>query len=585
MKKAAKNIITIEDLHFKYTGRKGAALAGVSVEISAGETVLLLGPSGSGKSTLALSLNGLIPQKISGRMGGCVYVSGMATNETHISALTQEVGILFQDPEAQFVTMTVEDEIIFGLENLCTPREEMDNLVTEALNQAGMLHCRYRQLDELSGGEKQRIAIACLLAMQPKILIFDEPTANLDPIGTRQVFETIARLKQTGKFTIIIIEHKLDELMDLIDRVLVLATDGTVLVDGSPEVVFNDRAADLLQHGVWMPQTVCLAHQIKSSGIEITSFPLTIAQAEQTLTEVLPHMNKNSLHSCGAACARKPNVIEVQNLSFKYDKKIVLRDVSLNISSGDFVALVGPNGAGKTTLAQILVGILRPQQGIVLLNNKDINRISHQELIKQVGFVFQNPEHQIITDSVEHEVRYGLQVMGLAEKEIKTRTDRLLTKFGLKRLAKANPFTLSHGEKRRLSVATMLAVGQEVLILDEPTFGQDQRNAASLMQMLKDLHREGCTVIMVTHDMGLVAEYAQHVAVIVEGQISFYGTVKEAFAQPELLAEANLTLPPLAELSCCLTRGNANWPGFFTVNQFLESLKTVPYLDKWIKKV
>lgn len=580
MQEADKNIIRSEDLHFKYTGRKASALSGISVEISAGETVLLLGPSGSGKSTFALSLNGLIPQKISGRMGGCVYVSGMATNETCISALTQEVGILFQDPEAQFVTMTVEDEITFGLENLCIARQEMDNLVTEALNQVGMTHCRYRQIDELSGGEKQRVAIACLLAMQPKILVFDEPTANLDPIGTRQVFETIAQLKQTGKFTIIIIEHKLDELIHLIDRVLVLTADGTILADGSPEVVFNNKTDDFLQHGIWMPQTVCLAHQIRSSGIEISSFPLTISQAEQVLTEVLPYVRKNSVYPCCADCVNQPNALEVQNLSFKYENNIILDDISLNVSKGDFLAIVGPNGAGKTTLAQLLVGVLQPQQGKVLLNGKDITKIPYKELIQQAGFVFQNPEQQIITDLVEHEVSYGLRVMGLAENEIKNRTDRLLTKFDLKQLAKANPFMLSHGEKRRLSVATMLAVGQKILILDEPTFGQDQRKAANLMQMLQDLHSEGCTIIMVTHDMALVAEYAQHVAVMVEGQISFYGTTKEAFAQPELLAEANLTLPPMAELSYCLTKKNPDCPAFLTISQFLKSLKTVPHLDR-----
>jgi energy-coupling factor transport system ATP-binding protein len=355
------------------------------------------------------------------------------------------------------------------------------------------------------------------------------------------------------------------------------------LADGSPESVFNNRADDLLQHGIWMPQTVCLAHQIKSTGMAISSFPTTISQAEQVLTEVLPYINKKLFHPCCVACTSQPNVIEVQNLSFKYDNKTILDDVSLNVPKGDFLAIVGPNGAGKTTLAQLLAGVLRPQQGKILLNEKDSTKMTHKELIQQVGFVFQNPEHQFITDSVEQEVSYGLQVMGLAENEIKARTDRLLTKFGLKRLAKANPFTLSHGEKRRLSVATMLAVGQKILILDEPTFGQDQRNAVNLMQMLKDLHNKGCTVIMVTHDMTLVAEYAQHVAVVVKGKISFYGTTREAFDQPELLAQANLALPPLAELSHRLKAKNADWPVFFTINQFLETLGDISHSKKEVQ--
>ncbi len=585
--KTLKSVISSENFCFKYTGRKLAALTNINIEISKGETILLLGPSGSGKSTLALSFNGLIPQKISGKVNGRMCISGMNTQDRGIEFLTQEVGILFQDPEAQFVTMTVEHEIAFGLENLCILPEEMDMRIEESLNEVGMLDYRYSELDKLSGGEKQRVAIACLLAMRPKILVFDEPTANLDPVGTRQVFNTISKLKKSNNYTIIIVEHKLDGLIDLIDRLVVLAPNGTILADNSPYFVFNNKIEELLENGVWLPQSVRLLYHIKKLGINISSIPVTVSEAEILLAkEVLPSINENAfslpslnkdettLPTSEQAITSKTNVIEVRNLSFGYKSSDVLNNIQLNISQGDFLAIVGANGAGKTTLVQLFVSILQAKQNEIFIRGKDISEIPTKDLIRDIGFVFQNPEHQFITDSVENEVKYGLELIGNPENEVDDITNDLLSKFGLLKLAKANPFTLSHGEKRRLSVATMLAVGQKILILDEPTFGKDEKNALSLMQVLQHLNDEGCTVIMVTHDMTLVAEYAKRVAVMANGQISFFGTPLELFKQPNILVEANLTLPPVADLSFRLKESKHSKIEFITINQFLHSIST-----------
>ncbi len=596
----AANMIKVKDLHFKYVGRKAEALQGVNLRIRQGETVLLLGPTGSGKSTLALCLNGLIPQVMGGRMNGRVRIAGLDTSETPISELTQQVGIVFQDPEAQFVTMTVEDEIAFGLENLRVPPEEMDGHIREALARVGMTRYRRRRVDALSNGEKQRLALATLLAMRPRILVFDEPTANLDPVGTREVFETITQLKRTGQYTIILVEHKLDELMHLVDRVVALTPNGNILTDGPPQAVFRDQAEALLEHGIWMPQTALLAHRLRGRGVRLEPFPVTLEQAEQALLRVTRGKNTqyethnpalstwtglsvNSVEGEAEGTPHETNdpppAVQVRNLSFSYDGPVVLDDINLRVPQGDFLAIVGANGAGKTTLAQHLMDVLHPPRGIVLLDGSDVTRIPARDLIRQVGYVFQNPEHQFITESVEHELSFGLRLMGLPEAEIETRVGALLEQFGLSHLARANPFTLSQGEKRRLSVATMLAVGQETLILDEPTFGQDQRNAEALMQMLSELHAAGRTVIMITHDMTLVAEYARHVAVMVEGQLRFHGLTADVFARPELLAQARLTLPPLAELSQRLAAHHPAWGGLLTVDQFLAAFTTVQAME------
>ncbi len=534
---------------------------------------MLLGPSGSGKSTLALCLNGLIPHIVGGYSRGQVTVAELDCNQTPVSGLAQEVGIVFQDPEAQFVTMTVEEEIAFGLENLCVPPQEMDKRIQDALEQVDMASYRRRRVDMLSGGEKQRLALAALLGMKPGILVFDEPTANLDPIGTRQVFDTIACLKETGCYTIVIIEHKLDDLMHLIDRVVALTGEGKVLADGEPHLVFDEQGEFLLEHGIWMPQVVSLAHRLSSRGLFLDPFPITLSEAEHALLKVDSSFKSNRNHAEIDTIDKVKNLaIEVRDLSFTYANNTVLKNINLRIPQGDFLAIVGANGAGKTTLAQHLIDVLHPPSGSVFLGGNDVTSISARDLIRRVGYVFQNPEHQFITNSVAQEIGFGLRLIGESEEDIENRVTQLLSEFGLANLAKANPFTLSHGEKRRLSVATMLAVGQETLVLDEPTFGQDQRNATALMQLLNELHKAGRTVIIITHDMNLVAEYARHVAVMSAGEILFHGTVAEVFSSPELLAQARLTLPPMVELSRRLPQDYSELRDLYTLDEFLEAI-------------
>ncbi|MEX2162164.1 MAG: energy-coupling factor transporter ATPase [Anaerolineales bacterium] len=567
-------MIEIKALTVKYTGRKRPVLRDLSLEVRKGETLLILGPSGSGKSSLALTLNGLIPHSIGEVLAGSVRVAGLDTQQHPVAELAQKAGILFQDPDAQFATLKVEDEVAFGLENLGVDPAVMDARIEQALAQVGMPAARRRAVAELSGGEKQRVALAALLAMQPELLVFDEPTANLDSMGTQQVFALLAQFKARGQHTLVLIEHKLDELMHLVDRVVVLDDEGRIFADGGPRELFDEHGEKLQRLGVWMPQVCVLAHALRARGVHMRPFPITLGETVKALEPALTGASsRNGQHPNRSGPAERglePPVFEVRDLSFNYGSLPALHGAALRVEAGDFLAIVGPNGAGKSTLAKHLIGLIKPPAGTVFFEGRDLNQIPPKLLASRAAYVFQNPEHQFVTEKVADEVAYGLRVTGMAEEEASSRSADLLEMFGLARYAKANPFTLSHGEKRRLSVAAMLAMDQGVLILDEPTFGQDERNAATLMSLLQALRAKGKTIVMITHDMRLVAEYATRVAVMLNGRVVFHGEPATMFAQTELMASARLNLPPLARLAALLSTRRPELSGCAKLEDFLH---------------
>jgi energy-coupling factor transporter ATP-binding protein EcfA2 len=505
-------LIELENLSVRYPKSEVPALEDVSLTIEQGETVLLLAPSGGGKSTLARVLSGLIPQDIFARVEGMVRVGEIDPLTAPPGQVAGQVGLLFQDPESGFATLTVEDEIAFGLENLRVPPEAMPSRILQSLVRVGLPQFEKRRLDSLSGGEAQRIALACLLAMAPPVLVLDEPTANLDPASTREFFTHLAALR--ASHTILLIEHKLDACLHLADRVILLDGHGRLIVAAEPERVFEEYRDVIIETGSWLPGDL-LDPALADPGQVQPVSPPTMAE--------LP-------------------AVRIEDVTFAYPgRPAVLQDASLDIPRGSFFALVGPNGSGKTTLARLMMGLLpAPNQGEIRIFGDLLDSLTLADLTERVGFVFQNPEHQFVTNTVRDELAFSLTARHWPEAEVERRVTDLLSRFGLAEQERQNPFTLSQGQKRRLSVATMLAVGQRMLILDEPTLGQDRRTTLALMESLSALNRLGVTVLIITHDMRLVGSYAHLAGVLLDGRIAFVGHPHVLFQNDDLMHAARL---------------------------------------------
>ena len=567
-------LLEASGLEVKYPFEDRAILTGVDFSISEGEFVLVLGPSGAGKSTLALSLNGAIPKIIKADVSGTVRLVGESITEKPIHTISTTIGMILQDPDTQFATLQVDDEVAFALENLRIPPQEIIARRDAAIRRVGLEHKQHARLDRLSGGEKQRLAIASILVMEPRALVLDEPTANLDPIGARELFALLRGLKQDG-VAIVIIEHRIDDIIEVVDRVVVINLEGRVVADGTPLEVFRSLSPEALHGlGVWVPEVVRLAFELKARGLD--PGPLTLSPGDfardlppatmARLVEVtLPQVQ------AGTTAMEAPQ-IAVKDLTYRYaDGTQALDQVSMEVEKGEFFAIAGVNGSGKTTLALTITGLLTPPPGTVEVDGRDASAMSVRDLARQFAYVFQNPEHQFVTDAVGDEVAYSLRLQNEDESAVKRTTDQLLGEFGLWEQRFANPFAISQGQKRRLSVASMLALGQRILILDEPTFGQDRKNADAIMERLVALRQDGRTIIMITHDMRLIAEYASRVLVLKRGKRTFLGAPSELF-RDETLGDAGLDYPPIAAVSRALRMRDAAFPGLLSVPSFVRRL-------------
>jgi len=565
-------LLRVQDLAVRHDGETVFAPAGASFTVRPGEVVLLLGPSGSGKSTLALTLNGLIPHDIEAEVSGSVTVDGMDAASTPVARLATRVGMVFQDPDAQLVTGTVLDEVAFGPENLRLPVSEVLQRSEDALRRVGLWERRADSPDALSGGGRQRLAIAAALALGSPLLVVDEPTANLDPRGVDEVFATLAEIVKTGDRAVVLIEHNLDQAIGFVDRVVVMDAAGRTIADGPAADILRTRAAELHELGVWLPTAALAALRLRRAGYALDPLPLTPAELRAALEGERRPPGVSTRFAHGAtgvdipplapraaqprvATPRQPHVVStrfargatatgavtVRHLTLHRGTTAVLRDVSLDIRPGEFVAVVGPNGAGKTSLLQALAGVVRAPRGTVSVGGVDLRRI--RDLTSRIGFVFQNPEHQFVTHTVRDELAYGLR--HLPADETDARIDDVLRRFGLEDRADVHPFLLSGGQKRRLSVGTALVAGAPVLALDEPTFGQDRARADELLGLLTDLNRDGTTIIIVTHDMQLVVEHASRTILLDEGRVLADGPTPTVFADDALIARTGLRPPPL----------------------------------------
>jgi energy-coupling factor transport system ATP-binding protein len=580
-------VIRVTDARIRHDGNARFTPDGVSFDVQPGEVVLLLGPSGSGKSTLALALDGLIPHAVPATIEGAVFVGGVSTADTTVARLSETVSMVFQDPDAQIVTGTLLDEVCFGPENLSLPVEEVLARAETALRQVGLWERRGENPDRLSGGGRQRLAIACALALRSPVIVLDEPTANLDPVGIDEVYAVLGELVQSGEHALVLIEHNLDAAMEIVDRVVVIDRLGRLAFDGPAASVLRDHVDELLALGVWLPSATLAGLRLRAAGCRVPSLPLTPTQLTAAL-DALPRSTAAALapvvrstpplpttpdapspapaarheavgatgagaattpaasasHSAAAAPSRPP-AIRVSGLRVSRGRTEILHGIDLAIAAGSFVAVVGTNGAGKTTLLQAVAGVVAPPRGAVEVLGLDPARADVRTLARTIGFVFQNPEHQFIRSTVADELAHGLELQRVAPAEIADRVDRMLARFGLTEQRDAHPFLLSGGQKRRLSVGTALIAGAPVLALDEPTFGQDRERAAELLDIVTALNREGTTIIVVTHDLQLVADHASHIVVLDDGRVAAHGPTAEVLAG-DALERAGLLAPPLA---------------------------------------
>ncbi|MEM2417003.1 MAG: energy-coupling factor transporter ATPase [Nitrososphaerota archaeon] len=537
------SIINIENFYWKYLGSKDYALKNINLKIEKGEFIGIMGPTGAGKSTLCLAIAGLIPWVLPGEIKGNIIIDGMNTRNYSIKYITEKVGIVFQDPEIQFIMMSVEDEVAIGLEKMNLPRVEMIKRVDWALDVVGMKEYKDVSPEELSGGQKQRVAIATMLAKQPEILVLDEPTSDLDPKGKMEVFSVISNLRKEFDTTIIMATHESEKILKFADRIIVL-NKGSKIFEDSPEKIFS-RIDELKNIGIRPPQIIEVCNKLGCGTV------LAIEEAKEILNKKFNLENRKYYQKIDFLKIndRKP-VIEVQNVSYIYPNGFkALENINLTIYEKDYIAIIGQNGSGKTTLAKHFNGILKPTNGKVLVYGMDTKKTSISEIAKKVGYCFQNPDHQIFSNTVEEEIMFGLKQIGLSKKEIEKKVSEILKIVGLEEYRYEDPSFLGKGQRQRLAVASILALEPKILVVDEPTTGQDYAMIKDLMNLLTHLNNIGNTIIIITHDMEIAAEYAKRIIIMRNGRIVADDSPSRIFSNLELLSENDLEAPSITQLS------------------------------------
>jgi energy-coupling factor transport system ATP-binding protein len=528
-------IIKITDLYFQYKKAAQPVFRGLNLEIAPGERVAILGPSEAGKSTLALCLGGLIPRMIKGDFHGQVEVAGSLTHLCRPRELADRVGLLFQDFEAQIFCTRVDQEVAFGPENLGLNRTELLRRVPWALGRVGLEGVENRDPATLSGGQKQLLALAGVLALEPRILILDEPTTDLDPLRVEELLNALGRLSQDKK-TLILLGADL-RLARHCSRV-VLLNHGEVAADGPPGQVLRE-VKTFRGLGLRPPELPALFHDLGQ-----TVLPLTLEEAAaqaRSLGWERPGAGSRDLPAPPLPSAA-PELLALRRVTFAYpDAAPIFRDFSFSLREGELTAILGPNGGGKTTLVKLLRGLLKPQEGEAWTAPGD------QPL--RVGFVFQNPDYQLFSEQVWEEVAFGPRLLGLEPEEVNRRVEQALARVHLLERAAEDPFSLTKGQRQRLAVAGVLALTPRVIILDEPTTGLDHREQEDMLELIRELHAQGHTIVMVTHSMWAAAHYAQRLVVLKAGQIILDGPTREVLAQEEILASCRLKPPAVTQLS------------------------------------
>ena len=531
-------VISFKDFSFQYRAQKKPTLTGINLDIYPGEKVLIAGPSGSGKSTLAGCINGLNPFSNPGECKGTLTVDGVDAPHSSIFDLSAHVGTVLQDPDGQFIGLTVGEDIAFALENSCTPQDEMHAITRHAAELVGIENHLDYAPHELSGGQKQRVSLAGVMVDQVKILLFDEPLANLDPATGKQAIELIDEIQKKTDTTVLIIEHRLEDVLwRNVDRI-VLVNDGTILADLTPDELLSTSL--LSDNGIREPLYVTA---MRYAGIEITKEK----KPAHVDSVVLDGTDRKKLKEWFEAQplpkdeGEREKLLEVKHLNFGYTKgQQTLRNVSLSIDKGEMVSIVGRNGAGKSTFSKLICGFEDPDSGEVMFHGKDLLKENIRHRAKYIGYVMQNPNQMISKTMIYDEVALSLQKAGLPDAEIRQKVEDTLKICGLYPFRNWPVSALSFGQKKRVTIASVLVQDPELIILDEPTAGQDFKHYTEIMEFLRKLNERGVTVVMITHDMHLMLEYTPRALVFSDGQLIADRRASEVLCDPELIERAAL---------------------------------------------
>lgn len=538
-------IIEFRDFSFQYYTQKKPTLKNINLTIGRGEKVLIVGLSGSGKSTLGNCVNGLIPFVYKGVITGSCTVKGKDTRSMSVAELSKTVGTVLQDSDGQFVGLTVGEDIAFAMENDCIDTQTMHKRVLDIARSIHIDDLLDQAPGELSGGQKQRVSLAGVMVDDVDILLFDEPLANLDPATGENTIELIDEISRNGEKTVLIIEHRLEDVLHRhVDRII-LFRDGSIIKDCSPDELL---AGDLLlKTGIREPLylTAC-----KYAGIEIREedHPGYIEELTLSDEDKAKLVSWVSTNSEEYSIADDP-VLEAEHLCFSYDGiKNAVDDVSFKVNRGEMLAIVGKNGAGKSTISRLLTGFLREDSGDILLHGRNIRDDTIFERGQKIGLVLQNPNQMICNTMIFDEVAYGLRNMHTPEDEVKSRVEEVLRVCGLYPFRRWPISALSYGQRKRVTIASIIVMRPDIIVLDEPTAGQDYRHYTDIMDFLKTLNRQGLTIIMITHDMHLMLEYCNRCVVILDGRKIYDGGCAEVLVDDGLVAKANLKKTSLYQL-------------------------------------
>lgn len=547
------SLLRYEDVTFCYRNATTPALSGFSLDVQRGEVVVLMGPSGAGKTTACRAANGLIPALYSGQLQNHVWAGEKyRTTEHDVPFLSRIVGVVFQNPETQLLMPTVEEEISFGPCNYGVLREEVHRRVTALLDLTRLEWARKRNPHSLSGGQKQAVALASVLAIEPEVLVLDEPTSNIDPMGTREILRLLRCLADEKRCALVLVEHKIEALASMADR-LVIMDQGRIVRAGSPRSVLED-VETIEALGLRVPAVTSLCARLRARGARIARLPITLEEACGTLA---PLLRRGTEH---AGRGRSPGtggqggpILQIDRLVYRYpDGTPALRGMSLEVRAGEMLAVVGQNGSGKTTLMKHLNGLLKPHEGRVLVSGMDTRERSIAELSRVVGYVYQDPSAQLFERTVRDEIAFGTRNQKMPAAEVAERVEETAEQLKITHLLGQNPFLLSQWERQRVALAAIMAMRPRVLVLDEPTTGQDFRRAQEIMALCVAMRQRGTTVIMVTHDMDLVARYAERVVVLKHGAVLADGPVREILFQVDVLEQSSLEPPQMARLGRAL---------------------------------